>query len=119
MNSKQMIKNRARKRRAREAAKKKILFLLATVFVITVGSVIFGSTFSAAQAKAEEESRIKYYKSIVIQGGETLWSIANEYKGDESTHEYIEELKELNDIQSDTIHQGQHLVVAYYDNELK
>jgi len=120
MNKKQMIKNRARKRRVKEAAKKKLIFLLVTVFAITVGSIIWGSTFSAAQANAEEESQIKYYKSIMIQGGETLWSIAEEYKcEDESIQEYIENLKELNGIKSDTIHQGQHLVIAYYDSELK
>lgn len=112
MNSKQRIKNRAKKRRTSEAAKKRIILLLATVLLITVGSVIFGSAFSSVQANTEEQT--KCYKSIVIEAGDSLWSIANEYRGVESTKAYIGELKQLNGIVSDTIHQGQCLVVVYY-----
>ena len=99
------------KRRRRQAAKRNMIILLATVLMITIGSVIFGSTFSSA--KNDEEFEV-YYKSIQIENGDSLWNIAKEYKTDTvSTAEYVKELKELNNLTSDTIHEGQHLVVAY------
>lgn len=101
---------------------KKMLALLATALFITIGSVIFGSTFSDAHGNTEEEPVLyKYYKSIEIQPGDTLWDIANEYMTDEyeDTREYIEELKELNSLSSDNIQESQRLMVVYYDKKFK
>ena len=65
------------KRRRRQAAKRNMIILLATVLLITIGSVIFGTTFSSAKDDVEYEM---YYKSIEIEKGDSLWSIAEEYK---------------------------------------
>ena len=88
--------------------------------MIVIGCVVFGSIFSSAQASAEESGiEYKYYKSIVIEDGDTLWSIAKEYCTDYSvdTQDYIDEVKELNNLSSNEIHQGQHLLIAYYDTQ--
>ena len=100
------------KRRRRQAAKRNMIILLATVLLITIGSVVFGSTFSSA--KNDEEYEV-YYKSIEIEQGDSLWNIAEEYKSEtESVIDYIDELMKLNNLTSETIHEGQHLVVAYH-----
>ena len=100
-------------RRRRQAAKRNMIILLATVLMITIGSVIFGSTFSSAK---NDEVLETYYTSIEIQKGDSLWDIAQEYKADDvSTGEYIAELMNLNNLTSETIHEGQHLVVAYQE----
>lgn len=113
-------RERARIRRQKQVAKQKMALLLATVLLIVVGSIIFGSIFSAAKNQHQEAPRYKYYKCITIEHGDTLWSIANEYCGtDCSTKEYVKELRELNSLTSDTIHAGQHLLISYYDTELK
>lgn len=113
-------RERARIRRQKQVAKQKMALLLATVLIITIGSIVFGTIFSAAQNQHPEAPKYKYYKSITIEHGDTLWSIADEYCGKEcSTKEYVEELKELNSLTSDTIYAGQHLLVSYYDTELK
>ncbi|MBQ8558946.1 MAG: LysM peptidoglycan-binding domain-containing protein [Tyzzerella sp.] len=120
--NRQEIRYKAKQRRAREVARKRMFLLLAAVLLIVIGCIVFGSIFSSAQASAEESGiEYKYYKSIVIEEGDTLWSIAKEYRTDaySSTQEYIDKLIELNDLSSDTIHAGQHLVVAYYDKEFK
>lgn len=109
------------KRNGRQA-NHRITILLMTVLMITIGSIVFGSTFSNAHDNISEASvEYKYYKSIVIKDGDTLWDIAREYKNDEyaSTQEYIDELKQLNSLQSDVIQEDQHLLVAYYDSELR
>lgn len=116
--NKQMIK--ARKKNRGQAARKRMLILLASMLMITIGSIIFGSSFTSAQAQEAEEV-YKYYKSIVIEKGDSLWSIAQEYMTSDydSTLEYIDELIQLNSLTTETIHEGQHLLVAYYDTELK
>ena len=113
-------KQRAELKRRKQVAKQKMVLLLATVFVITIGSVIFGSIFSSAKNSDDDIQRYKYYKSVVIEQGDSLWSIEQEYKAkDVTTKEYVEELKELNALKSESIHEGQHLLVAYYDTELR
>lgn len=120
--NRQEIRYRAKQRRARIVARRRMFLLLAMILLITIGSIIFGSIFLSAQANAEESGiEYKYYKSIVIQDGDTLWNVAKEYQADKygNTQEYIDELMELNNLSSDTIHEGQHLMVVYYDSEFK
>ena len=114
-------KERARIKRRRQVAKRRIILLLAALFVITVGSIVCGSIFSSAKDPATDIPQYKYYKSITIEQGDSLWSIAQEYRTDayEATQDYIDELKELNVLTSETIHEGQHLVVPYYDTEIR
>ncbi len=116
-----MSKERNTKNR-RQKAKGRMVTLLVALFTITFGSILFGSIFSSAHGDTlEEPVMYKYYKSIEIQRGDSLWSIANEYMTDDygSVQEYIDELKQINSLYSDTIHEGQSLMVAYYDTEMK
>ena len=108
-----MIKNR-------QIAKRRLFLLLTTLFVVTLGSIIFGSIFSKAKNPTADVPQYKYYKSITIEQGDSLWSIAEEYCTDsyEDKREYVSELKQLNSLTSETIHAGQHLLVAYYDSEI-
>ena len=114
-------RERARIKRRKQVAKRKMVLLLAAVMIITIGSVVFGSIFSSAKDIQEQNKQYKYYKSIIIEQGDSLWSIAENYRTDvyTSTQEYIDELKQVNGLTSETIHAGQHLLVAYYDSELK
>lgn len=121
--SRQESRNSAKQRRAKIVAKRKMILLLTTVLLITIGSIVFGSIFSSAQSSAEESGiQYKYYKSIEIKKGDSLWSIANEYCEDtyyDSMKDYVEELREINNLKSEKIHYGQRLIVAYYDCEFK
>ncbi len=114
-------KERAMIIKKKRLAKRRMILLLTALFVITVGSIVCGSIFSSAKDTAMDMTQYKYYKSITIEQGDSLWSIAQEYRTDayEDTQEYIDELIQLNGLTSKTIHEGQHLVVAYYDTELR
>lgn len=105
----------------RQIAKRRMILLLAALFVITVCSIVCGSIFSSAKDPATDIPQYKYYKSITIEQGDSLWSIAQEYCSDnayQDIQEYIDELVQLNGLTSMTIHEGQHLIVAYYDTEI-
>ena len=58
----------------------------------------------------------KYYTSICLEEGDTLWSIAVRYNvhSDKSTEEYVRELRRMNGLSDDTIHAGHYLTVSYY-----
>lgn len=106
----------------RNIARKRMMLLLVTVLFITVGSIVFGSCFSSAQdSDQSSQQQYKYYKSIEIKAGDSLWNIAKEYRTDayDSTQEYVNELIILNNLSSEYLQEGQHLLVAYYEQEFK
>lgn len=60
------------------------------------------------------------FKSIVIQEGDSLWSLAERHIDSESetaVKEYIKELKQINQLESETIQTGEHLIIPYYTTE--
>lgn len=97
-----------------------IIFFLAVV--LTILGVILGSNLLASsQSKASNEmNTYKYYTSIEVQKGDTLWTIAQQYADDDADYaSYIEEVKEMNQLTSDTIHAGEYLTVSYSSSEFK
>jgi len=73
----------------------------------------------AGQSQASvEHQNFKYYTSIQIKNGDTLWSIAKKYITDDynNIQEYIDEVKSINQLGPDDIHSGQYLTIPYYSN---
>lgn len=90
------------------------------ISVFTIVLFVFLITSFTLKADAKENISIsgeKYYKSIIIEKGDTLWSIAEEYKPEHgvSTKKYVNDLKRMNNISNDTIHEGNYLTVYYYN----
>lgn len=114
------MKDEARKsknvKRRKEVLRSKIIMLILAVS-IAIGASVFGtsSLVDAHDNSQMETASIKCYKSIELQKGDTLWEIAKTYMDDsyESIDEYIFELKKLNNLESDEIHEGCYLMVAY------
>lgn len=61
----------------------------------------------------------KYYTSIEIESGDTLWSIAEQFRTAEyiSVQDYIKEVKEINGLSGDSITSGCYLIIPYYADE--
>ena len=113
---------RARMKRRKQLAKRKMFFLLVAIFVITLGSIVFGSIFSSAKDPDADIPRYKYYKSITIEQGDSLWSIAGKYMKNgpyDSRKEFMEEIAELNQLTSTKIIKGQNLIVPYFEDTYK
>lgn len=96
--------------------KKTLIFLAVLVMVM---SCIFGKTLVMASAEESGPSGQRYYTSIEIQKGDTLWSIAETYRKGSGMNmrEYIRELKQMNRLLSDDIQAGEHLTIVYYSDE--
>ncbi|MBS5386359.1 MAG: LysM peptidoglycan-binding domain-containing protein [Clostridiales bacterium] len=116
-----------RNKKAVQIKKKKTSALYRGVFSVAAGILLiavccfFFNTFfvSAHGNQAEEPVSFTYYKSIVIQPGDTLWDIAEENMTSDcqSVEQYIDTLKTLNSLESDEIHAGESLMIAYNDTE--
>ncbi len=110
-------------RRSRQAAarrrliKKRIgLITLIGLLVIAFSVILFGNVIVKAQEEHVEDNMVKGYTSIKISSADTLWSIAEANMDEhyESVYEYIQEVKDLNGLTSDTIHSGSLLIIPVY-----
>lgn len=83
------------------------------VVVLSLILVLLGT--SVASAKDMDDTKTKYYTSITIEKGDTLWSIAEKYMYDEfeSVEEYMNELANINGLKNDTLYAGNNLVIVY------
>lgn len=93
-------------------------FVLALMLVAAAVCIILFSNKNVVSAD-ESGTAIrlnKYYKSITIEPGDTLWSIAQEYKSGDypSTEAYVRELMDINGVHNGNITAGRKLIVAYY-----
>ena len=111
----------ASKRRRQVFVKKMMLGIVLCVMLLSFSVCFKGGLVDAHGDQKEAPMSYKYYKSIEIQGGDTLWDIAKEYMSDDyaSVYDYIEELKSVNGLTSDDIQEGHYLTVVYYDTEFK
>ena len=91
----------------------KWIAVLVIVFFFTL--CVFG-TVSMARSLDSSEVPESRYTSVAIQNGDTLWSFERCYNtaGILSTEEYIQALRDMNHLKSDTIHTGHYLMVLYY-----
>lgn len=92
---------------------KKLLAL--TALTVIVLSSLYSHSLLAAQAEETPQDLQRYYTSIRIQPGDTMWQIAEEYAPccGMSADEYVEELKSMNGIKEEVIHRGRYLTVLY------
>lgn len=107
------------KKRRREVYLKKLSFVVATFILVFCFSIITGKRL----VDAHDDSRSgadnqRFYKSIEIQSGDTLWDIASEYTNGTSQDigRYVGELMKINGLATDQIQEGKYLTVVYYTN---
>ena len=108
-----------RKKRTMGRLGRLMVFMLV---ILAVGLIIFRVTVSAASENSRvPEPRYKYYTSVQIHQGDTLWSIAETYMTGEyqDIYEYIDEVMEINHMGSDYLRAGERLCVPYYSSEYK
>lgn len=87
--------------------------------MLTLVLVLFLSIFLFGGMKlVQADESIQYEKSfatIEIEAGDTLSSLAAEYAiSSVKDADYIQEVKEINNLKSDTIHAGCYLLIPVY-----
>lgn len=92
--------------------------LIALSFVVLFCSHLFGNSLINTLAGEDTVNSVnKYYTSIEIKKGDTLWSIAGKYSENSglTRSQYLKELKDMNGLREDRIQSGRYLTVMYFD----
>lgn len=108
-------KNRLRRRRELRVKIWKAFLSAGIIFFLSFTANVFLSN-----AKADVKNvDYKYYRSILIEAGDSLWSIAEENMGVEyiDSSVYVAEVKNINHLQDDNITAGNYLIIPYYSTE--
>ena len=109
-----------RKKRRQRILRNRICVLVFSICILALITVFYSSIQSSANT-GEDKVKLKYYTQIIINQGESLWSIADEYIDDTQYHdkaEYIAEVTSINHLnENGDIRCGQTLVVPYYSAE--
>lgn len=90
---------------------KRMILLVGVLIVILLCTFALSTITTAKHTQAAQRGTRTTYKSICISGGDSLWSIAQEYRGIENTADFVEELKDLNNLSSDRIQTGSYILV--------
>lgn len=116
MSERRIRNNRLRRQRQ---LRRHILIGTVTMVLTVILSSTFGGFLLKANAKKDEETYFKYYTSIEVKYGDTLWSIATEHMTPqyESVEDYVYEVMEMNHLKEDTIHAGEYIIIPYYSAE--
>lgn len=96
-----------------------IMMFMTTALLIACFSVCFFSFKAKAQSETEDIA-YKYYKSIVVKSGDTIWDYAEEYAHEDyydSYDSYVKEVIRINAMTDDSIQSGQYLIIPYYSYE--
>lgn len=95
--------------------------MMKKLFLALIAALIFASGFLShsvlvSMAGEERSTGVRLYKSVRIEKGDTLWTIANEFREGSSMtpEEYVTQLKQMNSLEEDTIHAGEYLTVVYF-----
>lgn len=118
-NSERRIKiNRIRRKRQ---LRRNIIAGMFTFVLILSFSFMFFTLRTKAQGN-DEETLYKYYKSVIVEKGDTLWDYAETYGNTQyydSYNAYIKEVMDMNFLPDEKITCGQHIIIPYYSPEYK
>lgn len=94
-----------------------VLFVLCLVMAGT--AALTGTMLKTRAADKNQSIEYKYYTSICLERGDSLWKLAEEYMGEhyDNQQDYIEEVRELNNLTSEEVQEGQYLTIPYFSEE--
>ena len=92
--------------------------VLSVTVVLLAVLMLLASHLAGTYTAQETQPVYKYYKEIRVGRGESLWSIAEKYCGDEygDLRDYIREVCDLNGISGGQVYYGQYLTIPYYSD---
>ncbi|MCM1090645.1 MAG: LysM peptidoglycan-binding domain-containing protein [Butyrivibrio sp.] len=113
-------KRMIRRRRERRGRVLSLVMAMMAMWAILICVVSYHSLTSNAK-NDEEDIMFKYYTSVTVEAGDSLWSVADryvDYQQYKDKDSYIEEVCSINNLADAAgIRAGQRLVVPYYSAE--
>jgi hypothetical protein len=90
---------------------RKMALVVVSLLIILFCVFALSTVTTAKHAKAAQRNTLERYESVRVVGGDSLWTIAEKYRGKENTADFVKELKILNSLSSDRIEAGSYLLV--------
>ena len=113
------LRNYLRKRRRQREIRR--IFLLTGIAVVLVLGLALSYHALLSHANTEiGDISYKYFTSIQIEPGDTLWGLADRYADQEhyaSRDQYITEVMIMNHMSSEDLSAGSYLILPYYSPE--
>lgn len=108
---------RNRIRRQRQLKRRLSLFAAAVLIALSMA----GGSFIVRAENASPDVVYKYYTSIRVGKGDSLWSIADRHADGyfESKQDFLQEVIQINHLLDSDIRQGDYLIIPYYSSEFK
>ncbi len=101
-------------------------FMTGVLVLVCCFSALFATARPAIAGKKQQEELHKYYMSITVRQGDTLWSIAEDRLNNETAsgyknlRSYIKEIISVNQLKDGNyLLAGQKLIVPYYSTACK
>lgn len=80
--------------------------------------VLFVAFFVMAAILLITDNGETTFENIEIQHGDNLWTLAEQYRGKMTTQDWIEKVKNENELTSETIVAGQSLTIPINENSI-
>ena len=105
------------KKRRVNLLRRRIVIVGVTCIAMFLICATFVNLYNVNANNTSKNPLYKYYTSYQIEPGDTLTSIAQKYtiNSDVSVQDYIDEVKDMNGLLDDSIHDGQYLMIPYYE----
>ncbi|HJA93860.1 MAG TPA: LysM peptidoglycan-binding domain-containing protein [Candidatus Eisenbergiella merdipullorum] len=108
-----------RKRIRRERQLRRRMAILAAAAFLILATAAIRESFIVKAQDTHSAVTYKYYTSIRIGEGDSLWSIAADYaEGFDSPEDFIREVIHTNHLLDSDIRAGDYLIIPYYSAEL-
>ena len=101
------------------SGRRKMFGLTAVAFIAVV--IILCGTIHIFASSGDSRLYNKYYTSVRVEEGDTVWSIADRYITDSqvSKRAYVDEICRLNSLTDGNVRSGDYIVVSYYSQDIK
>lgn len=112
--------NRIRRQRI---VRRQIITLALLVAILIFAIMFFKSSFMAGATSDAYIPEFKYYKTVNVSAGDSVWSIAQDYYSADhykSFNSYIVEICNLNSLtDANDLNAGETIIVPYYSTEFR
>lgn len=118
--SKARRKQIQRKRHAQIIRRRVVFCMFTCILILFLAFTGFHMNAKATEYSSKDD--IKYYRSIQITPGDSLWSIAEMYMDEhyETVSDYVKDIAATNDISPRTIlKSGEFLIIPYYPQSME
>ena len=101
------------------SGRRKMFGWTAVAFIAAV--IILCGTIHIFASSGDSRPYNKYYTSVRVEEGDTVWSIADRYIADSqvSKRDYVDEICRLNSLADGNVRSGDYIVVSYYSQDIK